>query len=253
MSKIFDSHIHFNMKVNDPINDFKEQVDKLEGFILILNNEKEKILFEENLLNTFKKLFPLSAIAINYELANTDFIEKISDFKIKMGIKLHPRLSKITVDKFETVVHILEKIKFDFIVIDCFYYGSSLETHTNLELSIFIAKYFKDKKILLAHGGGHKVLEYMLYTRDLKNVYYDFSLSSNYLQNTSARIDIVNFIKFNSLKVFFGSDYPDFTVSNSIDIYNQLMIEAKLDEEQKKRIYYSNVLNFLNLEVENEK
>lgn len=241
MYKVFDSHIHFNMKVDNPVLDFKEQVKILSGFILILNNEEEKLLFEKSLANTFKQLFPLSAIAINYELANSQFLNKISNLNIKFGIKLHPRLSNITVNKFDSIVNKLENIKFNFIIIDCFYYGSNLKTHTNLELSIYIAKHFKDKKIILAHGGGHKVLEYMLYTRDLKNIYYDFSLTSNYLQNTSARQDILNFIKFNYKNVFFGSDYPDFTIKKSIDTYIKLLYDAELNDEQKEGIFANNI------------
>lgn len=254
MYKIFDSHIHFNMKVNNTIDDFMEQIKELEGFILILNNQEEKKLFETRLLDNFKVSFPLSALAINYELVDSKFLEIIHSQNIKCGLKLHPRLSKITASMFSTVINIIEKLFFDFIIIDCFYYGSTLETHTNLEFAIAIAKYFNNKKILLAHGGGHKVLEYMLYTRDLENIYYDFSLTSNYLQNTSVRQDIVNFIKFNNQKLFFGSDYPDFTVNKSILIYNQLMREAGLNTVKMREVFFYNILDYLKIEkVENEK
>jgi hypothetical protein len=53
MSKIFDSHIHFNMKADDIINDFKAVVSILEGFILILNTYEEKQLFLKEFLNDF--------------------------------------------------------------------------------------------------------------------------------------------------------------------------------------------------------
>jgi predicted TIM-barrel fold metal-dependent hydrolase len=241
------------MKADNPTIDFKEQVKDLEGFILILNNEEEKALFEKSFFDSYTELFPLSAIAINYELANSRFLEKINDSNIKLGIKLHPRLSNITLDKFSAIASFIENIKFDFIIIDCFYYGSSLESHINLELSIFIAKYFKNTKIILAHGGGHKVLEYMLYTRDLKNIYFDFSLTSNYLKNTSVRQDILNFIKFNYKKVFFGSDYPDFTVKKSIDTYIELLQDTELNVEQKESIFADNILEYLKSEDKSEK
>jgi len=247
MSKVFDSHIHFNMKVNNPIEDFKEQTKNLDGFILILNNSEEKNLFEDEFLENFEVLYPLSAIAINYELAASQFIERMRNLKIKIGIKLHPRLSNISIDKFKLIAKNLEKLNFDFIIVDCFYYGSSLETHTNLELSIFIAKYFKDHKILLAHGGGHKVLEFMLFTRDLENVYYDFSFTIAYLRNTSIWLDLINFFRFNEEKILFGSDYPEFKISQIRTCYIEVFNEA-YNRSTSENVEYLNFRKFLEVE-----
>lgn len=245
MNNIFDSHIHFNMKVNDPIDDFKRVVSILDGFILILNTKEEKTLFKKEFLKSFKTDYPLSAVVFSYELYESNLTENLIAQDIKVGVKLHPRLSNIKKNNFDKVANKLEEQKFDFIIVDCFYYSSNLDNHINLELAIYIAKYFKDTKVLLAHGGGHKVLEYMLYTRDLKNVYYDFSLTSNYLKNTSVWKDMLNFIKFNSQKVFFGSDYPDFTVQKSIIVYCDLIKESNLNIEQEEQIFCKNILDFL--------
>lgn len=248
MYKIYDSHIHFNMKADDIIQDFKNEIVGLEGFILILNTLEEKKLFLSSLYNDFKKIFPLSAVAINYEYLDLEFISLMNQQNIKLGIKLHPRLSNIIKDKFTYIVEKMKRLSFDFIVIDCFYYGSNLETHTNLELSILIAKCFQNKNVLLAHGGGHKVLEYMLYTRDLKNIFYDFSLTSNYLKDTSIKQDIVNFIKFNNSKIFFGSDYPDFNVRNALESYKNFIQKSNIEDEKIKKIFFYNVKDFLGLE-----
>jgi hypothetical protein len=233
------------MKSPDPLKDFIREVSPLNGFILILNTIEEKILFEKKLLYSFSEKFPLSAIAFSYEFIDNDFINSLTSNNIKYGIKIHPRLSKVTIKDFKKLAKKLEKIFFRFLIIDCFYYGSKLEYHINLELSIFLAKHFKDKKVLLAHGGGHKVLEYMLYTRELQNIYYDFSLTSNYLKNTSVRQDIKNFIKYNHKKVFFGSDYPDFTVKQSIETYKELISECEITKVNIQKIFYENVLSFL--------
>lgn len=245
MNNIFDSHIHFNMKANNSIDDFRNVVSSLDGFILILNTKEEKKLFEEEFSKSFKVDYPLAAVVFSFELYESNLTEDLMAQNIKVGVKLHPRLSNIKKNDFATVACKLEEQKFNFIIVDCFYYGSKLECHINLELAIYISKYFKDTKVLLAHGGGHKVLEYMLYTRDLKNVYYDFSLTSNYLKNTSVWKDMLNFIKFNNQKVFFGSDYPDFTVEKSIDVYSDLIRESNLDTKEREQIFYQNILDFL--------
>lgn len=226
MNKIFDSHIHFNMKANNIVNDFKEVVSILEGFILILNTYEEKQLFLKEFLNDFNENYPLSAIALNYQLFDSEISNLLISKNIKLGVKIHPRLSNIKIDDFENIVNKLKNFKFSFIIIDCFYYGSSLVNHINLELSIYIAKKFSNTKILLAHGGGHKVLEYMLYTRDLKNIYYDFSFTIAYLQDTSVWIDMIKFFKFNENRILFGSDYPEFAVEHIKFCYEKLIKQA---------------------------
>ena len=246
MSKIFDSHIHFNMKADDIINDFKAVVSILEGFILILNTYEEKQLFLKEFLNDFHENYPLSAIALNYELFDSENSDLLISKNIKLGVKIHPRLSNITINDFKDIATKLKSLKFSFIIIDCFYYGSSLVNHINLELSIYIAKKFSNTKILLAHGGGHKVLEYMLYTRDLKNIYYDFSFTAAYLKDTSVWIDIIKFFKFNDQRILFGSDYPEFEVDYIKSCYDEI-IQKSLNKNNSKLIEYTNYKKFMEI------
>ncbi len=246
MFKKYDSHMHFNMKVGDIIGDFKRQVYNLEGFILILNTEKEKKIFLNDFMEEFKYLFPKSAIAVNYKIINFNFIKKLKDRHIKFGVKLHPRLSGITKNDFNSINENLKNIDFNFIIIDCFYYGSKIETHINLDLSVFIASNFKNINILLAHGGGHKTLEFMLYTRELKNIYYDFSFTVKYLYDSSVWIDIQKAFKYNYKRILFGSDYPDVTVNEAQFYYNKL-IENLEFEKERELFYNKNFEEFMEL------
>lgn len=244
MNKIFDSHIHFNMKADNTVKDFQEVVSILEGFILVLNTDKEKQLFLKEFINNFTVNYPLSAIALNYELFDSEISNLLISKNIKFGVKLHPRLSNITINDFEIIALKLENLKFAFIIIDCFYYGSNLKNHINLELAIFIAKHFNNTKILLAHGGGHKVLEYMLYTRDLKNIHYDFSFTLAYLKDSSIWVDFIKFFKFNENRILFGSDYPEFKINYMKSCYDEVIKKAlnKNDSELIEKLNYQNFL-----------
>lgn len=55
----------------------------------------------------------------------------------------------------------------------------------------------------------------MLLTRPLKNIYYDLSLTQLYFKGASLDLDIDYFVKWTSDRVLFGSDYPDFSISDS--------------------------------------
>ncbi|MEA2017617.1 MAG: amidohydrolase family protein [Campylobacterota bacterium] len=247
MNNIFDSHIHFNMKADNPVDDFKRVVSILDGFILILNTKEEKTLFKEEFSKNFKTDYPLSAVVFSYELYERNLTENLITQNIKVGVKLHPRLSNIKKNDFDKVIYKLEEQKFDFIIVDCFYYGSNLDNHINLELAVYIAKFFQNTKVLLAHGGGHKVLEYMLYTRDLKNVYYDFSFTAAYLKDTSSWIDLIKFFKFNEQKILFGSDYPEFEVYYIKSCYDEI-IQKSLNKNNSKFIEYANYKKFMEIE-----
>lgn len=221
MNKPCDAHLHINLLKNDPLDDFNSQVLKLSGFNLILNTKPELAFFLENLLSGFNEIYPNAAVTINYKLLKAKLLKKISSNGILLGIKLHPRNSQITKSKFTKIHKKLSNVGFDFIVVDCFYYGSKVKSHINLELAIFLANKFTDKNILLAHGGGIKALEFMLYTRELRNIFYDYSFSINYLFGTSVWKDIQHSFKFNSNRILFGSDYPSFEIQDAMLKYKE--------------------------------
>jgi len=168
MLNIYDSHLHLKL---DDMNLFFEQVKILKGFILILNTNDELKFFRENMIINFNENFNNSVIAINFEFIDESLINELKSYNIKFGVKIHPRLSKLTYDTIDKLKLFLQNLKdknlLNFIIIDNFYYGSDLKHHINLELSIKLAKKFFDVNILLAHSGGHRILEYMLFTRDL--------------------------------------------------------------------------------------
>ncbi|AZV47325.1 hypothetical protein C3L23_08580 [Nautilia sp. PV-1] len=244
MLNIYDSHLHLKL---DDMHLFFEQIKLLKGFILILNTNDELEFFRRNMITNFNENFNNSVIAINFEFIDESLINDLKNCDIKFGVKIHPRLSKLTYDSINKLKLFLQNLKnknlLNFIIIDNFYYGSDLKYHINLELSIEIAKKFFDINILLAHSGGHRILEYMLFTRDLKNIYYDLSLTINYLNNTSVALNFYNFIKFNKEKLLFGSDSPDFSVKSALTNYNEFL--KNFDESYKKNILENNFKKFL--------
>jgi predicted TIM-barrel fold metal-dependent hydrolase len=92
----------------------------------------------------------------------------------------------------------------------------------------------------MAHSGGIHLLQTMLYTRSVKNIFYDISFTCNYLYTTSVKQDMVHFLKYTANRVMFGSDYPDFTVHEAAKTVLELAGLAFLSEDQKERIFYQN-------------
>ena len=123
-------------------------------------------------------------------------------------------------------------------------YGSTKENICYIELSIYLAKHFSDKNVVMAHFGGIKALESMLRTRELKNISYDCSFSINYLKGTSAWMDLRHCILYNADRVMFGSDMPSFTTADSKNTVLELLgdqpesLYNNIFSNNARRIYF---------------
>ena len=111
----------------------------------------------------------------------------------------------------------------------------------SLQSIINIAQEFPDKKIIVAHSGGHKVLEYFFHLRTLENVYYDLSFSLQYLSDTSCFLDLIKLIKYtNKNKIMFGSDHHWASAKFQFDVLNGIFEKLQLNQEEKQKIVFDN-------------
>ncbi len=225
---MIDSHFHFDMSKADPVEDMLKQTknNNINGVVVLLNDETMMKFYCDNL----EKLRELPLLIHPVLLVNPHDVtvfEKhtniLNNKKIEYSVKLYPRLSNISKEDFNDIQKILTQYNYRNIVVDAFYYGSHLQNHISNELAIFLAESFPEKKIIIAHFGGFRLLETYMYTRDLKNVFYDFSFTQNYFMNTSIWNDLRYCIKYNKNKAMFGSDYPSFSMEASINSLNMLI------------------------------
>jgi len=251
MNKIIDAHMHFNMKKENPVDDLINQIElnNIVGGVLILNSDEEKRAFVKSVSNKvlLNKNIRIATLYDIKKQEDIEFIKYLDGTGIDFLIKLHPRISDIQKKDFETYLEGLKKFEKKDIIIDGFYYGENLENHISIEFTIYLATNLNDRNIVLAHSGGIKILECMLYTRKIENLYYDLSLTATYLKNSSVYIDIINFLKYNYKKVFFGSDYPDFTMKEAIDSMMIICKKAELSEDKIDMVFAENAIKFYKL------
>lgn len=245
--QIIDSHVHFNLAVENPVEDLIEQTknNNISGFVLILNNQKDFDLYFNN-IETFKKQDIKIHVAIFLDIHDAKKFRKncalLSGKGIFFSVKLHPRIHDIRAKDFNKIVKILKNTKFKNIIVDGFVYGSNIENHIFLPLSIMLAKKFPDKKIIIAHFGSYKVLETMLCTRDLKNIIYDVAYTCLYFSGTSVEMDLKHCLKYCYDRVLFGSDYPYFSVQKSKEKMDELLKDGST--EMLSKIYHKNTKEF---------
>lgn len=245
--QIIDAHMHINFKLDKPVSDLIETLDNnnIQKCSLIINKleELDGIKREIELLCANKNRIHLVAgININSDkpLCIYDYL-KAHDFKT--DLKLHPSMYNYTKKDFDNIYNCISKLNFKNIVIDSLFFSEILENHIGIELAIFLAKKFPEKTIILAHAGSIHLLECQMYTRKVLNIKYDISFTSSYLNKTSVRFDMINFIAHTSDRIMFGSDYPYFEMDRAMNSVKELCDEAKITKEELDDIFYNNANN----------
>lgn len=230
MNNIIDFHVHLDVAVEEPISSLLEEMaeNNVSKATLILNLPQEIQAFLRD-YSDFRENKDRFYLAVMIDPSTTDWTDccnKLKEENIPFFFKLHPRLSKITKGDFSFYFSLMQQWTYQGIIVDHFPYGSNLEYHVGTELSIYLAKQLPDKKIIIAHSGGIKLLEVMAFTRELKNIYYDISFTSNYYHNCSIGLDLIHFLKHTQDRILFGSDCPAIPMEEAIHIQRELCDRA---------------------------
>lgn len=243
-SATIDAHIHFNMSKANPVEDLEQYISQheVEKVVLILNTQSEMavLLEDENfikeLLHKIEFVFGMNRNESFYEQGKS-FCEKYGK---KLNIKLHPRLFNICRSEMKWYLDGIGRLSPENIVIDDFLYGNSVAEDIGVELVCAAAERFPEKKVVMAHAGGVNLLNHVMRTKTYKNVYYDISLTCNYLFDSSIQQDLLWMIKFMGHRIMLGSDYPDFHIGQAKENVQILKRKINLDEEIWEKILFGN-------------
>lgn len=221
--RFFDCHMHIPVRESAPVEKLLCEVDRsgMSGFVLILNTEVEKRIFIRN----YSKFEPYNfrvAKTLNLNLTeHTAEDDAVDELDLQYYVKLHPRLNNITRGDFAMVHKLLAKERCTTVIVDDWKFGPRLDNHIGTELALYLAHMFPEKQFVIAHSGGYKLIETMLLTRPVKNIFYDLSLTQTYFTGCSLDLDVDYFMKWTVERVVFGSDYPDFTVLESWEAFQR--------------------------------
>lgn len=228
--KIFDCHCHIEKGLGNY--DLSDVAHKNIIFNSIADYEKyiAEVKKEDSvsLIFDFKK--------------NLDYVlEKVNASNIS-ALKIHSREQKLTEADYPALIDKLALVKKNIpIIIDAFYFDHHLQYQPSLKSIIDIAEKFPSKKIIVAHSGGHKILDYFFHLRTLNNIYYDLSFSLQYLSDSSLLQDLIKLIKFTPKdKIMFGSDYHWASAKYQLDILNKILNDLNIDQSEKEKILFHN-------------
>ena len=163
-----------------------------------------------------------------------------------IGLKLHPRLQEFEVNDERTVRLVQYAGEMNVpVLIDAFPDGTHLmQGFSALNYSL-LAKQCPKTRIIWAHMGGHHVIDFMMLAKRLPNVYFDCSYSLLYYQNSSIPNNMVfamRSMKFD--RIFYGSDYPDRPISDTVNASLKYLRSQGLDEQHLIKIMGLNAQQF---------
>ena len=242
---IFDSHAHIENGIVNPreigLENYDLEVDG-KNFICNFPHLLKTYLKYKSENDSLCYIFDFkSDIEINNVLS-------LIENKQIQGLKIHSRIQKIVREDYDLICEKLKKIDINVpVILDAWYYGSELKYNPNLEGLIQIAKSQPERKFVIAHSGGYKIIEYFYHTRELENVVYDLSLTTQYLSDSSLYLDFKKFIKWiDSSRILFGSDYPYASPKFQFELISDVLInfgKSKNDldsifSENGRKLYY---------------
>lgn len=165
------------------------------------------------------------------------------------GLKLHPRLQGFH-PLSKGVISLLSKaVELGIpIIFDTFPRGGYLPIKDTLPLVYDeLSRIVPEAKIILAHSGGHRVLDAMAVAKSNPNVYLGISFCISYYWNSSVIKDLLFAIrKVGAHRVIYGSDYPEMRIASYYVKATELL--ASLSKEEKDLIFGDNISSLLKLE-----
>jgi hypothetical protein len=229
---VYDCHTHLDDKIEgSPIYAATEILKQIED----ANIEKAIILHLESQrwsLEDFIKAISISKKLIGFANIHPDDVnaEKKLTYSIKelgfKGLKLHPRLQDFVTDSINNIklVQFAGKLGIP-VLIDAFPDGDWLMSGRTMVEYSNLCRRAPDTKVIVAHMGGHHVIDLMMMCKRIPNMYLDTSYSTLYYRGSSIQKDLtyaIRSLKFQ--KIFYGSDYPDRsildTLSGTLEIFN---------------------------------
>lgn len=249
--KYIDSHVHYNLKTDNPIADLENYIDNndLYKVVLILNTKNEYDLFFKEISKSKSYLNnKIIVCGLNKSDSFIDDYDKIcSKMNIPLYIKIHPRMNHMVEDCEDWYINKILQLRPKTIIIDDFIYGTSMPFDYAVNLIIKINNSSCNSNIVLAHSGGIDLLRHVMYTKPMKNVYYDLALTINYLFDSSIYNDMVWLIKNIHSRVIVGSDYTDFTYKQSLDKLKSIIQNNEIPSNYLYEICYDNIFKVFNI------
>jgi len=251
---VIDAHLHLNPEVDGTAIGAANELSRQMKDAGITNAIVLQLQFQPwSIEEVAIALSPHSNIRafVNLHPDEEDVFSKL-EYSIKhlnyVGLKLHPRLQEFDLGSASCARLVKKAGELNIpVLIDAFPDGTHLmQGFSPLTYAKLAAECF-DTRIIWAHMGGHYVLDFMMLAKRLPNVYMDCSYSLLYYLNSPTVKNMVYAMKSMKMdRIFYGSDYPDREIKESLDLSCKVLREEGITESELSKLLYNNANIFFN-------
>jgi len=259
---IIDAHVHLDLaqfkNVKKAARDLIDGLDKanIGKAIVMPDNYLNINPYTEQACNLYpKRLFGFGMVNPKQSKSKikTD-INKLAAKKWCKGIKIHPRTQEFTLDH-PGVFHILDYLAYHElpITIDCL----PIFKFVNLDERNFpnafdkLAKSNPSTNIIIAHMGGHRLMDAFGVARGNPNIFLEVSYTFHFYRGSSIEDNMAFAIKnIDSERVIYGSDHPSIGIKDGIKVFDRFCDKYKIDPSIKNDIVGKNIARLIGLEKE---
>ncbi len=249
---VIDTHVHLDESILGSagnaakiLNQALEESHVVRAAVLHLDFQRWSVEEFAMAIRPYKRM--IGFVNVNPDqLDALDILEKNVNKLGMKGLKLHPRLlqHEIDHDKSIELVRYAGKLKIPVIICgfpdgDWLMQGGAVIKYANL------AKACPETKIIVAHMGGHHVIDLMMLVKRIPNLYLDTSYSLLYYRGSAEVKNMVYAMRsLRFERIFYGSDYPDRPIKDTLEQSQNLMLQYGLSEDEIVKILYHNAKEF---------
>ena len=195
----------------------------------------------------YKNLIPIAGInPFNKNITKElKLIKKLGYF----GVKVHPRISKINLNKskFKSFLKKIENT--GLVLMLCTYTHAKIGQHQEKDfLEILYDSFSRIKKLktILMHGGGVNLLNFSEFVRNNpENFLLDLSMTMQKYEKSSLEKDIKFLFKNFDERICIGSDYPEFNLKKMRKCFE--FYSKNISKIKKENIASNNLKKFFKI------
>ncbi len=194
------------------------------------------------------KLIGFASVDPKSDTAVETFGRDVRQYGLR-GLKLHPRVQQMAASDERIVKLVKKAAELNVpVLIDCFPQDTAAFPVENLfpERIGELAQKVPEAKIIMAHVGGYKIMDAFAVAKARQNIYFDFSFSPHYYKGSSIEQDLVFVLKkIGSKRCIYGSDYPEVSMKESLEIAKEMVEKAGFSAEDKEYFFGKTLLSLL--------
>ncbi len=249
---VIDTHLHLDEAVEgdasaavDALAQALDAADIQRGVLLQLNMQRWPQADVGAAVNRHKNLIAFANVHPFDSDCNAQLSRAIEVHGYS-GLKLHPRLQAYPVNhpKTQGLVQHAGTLGVP-VIADAFPDGEWLLQGQSMLDFGRLARACPDTNIVAAHIGGHEVLQLTMVAKRCPNLFVDVSFSLLYYRGSSVPADICYALRsLRFKKVFYGSDYPDRGLTETLDSSVTLLREHGVSKENLQALLHDNADEF---------